>query len=157
MDATLRLEDQVCFSLYSAHLAMNRVYRRILSPLGLTYSQYLVFLVLWEGGAPSVSQLGDRLFLDSATLTPLLKRMEAAGWILRTRNPNDERQVVIALTETGRDLKNQAKDIPETIACLATPQGSSVDAAAVSAFRSELASLRDRLLETEKSAAKDSF
>ena len=91
----LGLDQQLCFALYSASLAMNKAYRDSLKPLGLTYSQYLVLLVLWEQDQRSVSDIGARLYLDSATLTPLLKRMEAAGWLLRERLSSDERVVVV--------------------------------------------------------------
>src|SRR6476661_7262412 len=95
-DALLRLDSQLCFALYSANLAMTKVYRRLLADLGLTYPQYLVMLVLWEGDGITVSSLGERLFLDSATLTPLLKRLQAAGLVLRERGLEDERQVLVS-------------------------------------------------------------
>ncbi|TWI64413.1 DNA-binding MarR family transcriptional regulator [Pseudoduganella lurida] len=106
------LDQQLCFALYSSSLAMNKLYRKLLRKLDLTYSQYLVMMVLWERDELSVSELGDKLFLDSATLTPLLKRMEAAGLLSRTRSASDERQVIIALTPAGSALREQAKDIP---------------------------------------------
>ncbi|WP_049623153.1 MarR family winged helix-turn-helix transcriptional regulator [Frateuria defendens] len=113
----LRLDGQLCFALYAASLAMNKVYRKLLRKLDLTYPQYLVMLVLWEGDELTVSQIGERLFLDSATLTPLLKRLEAAGLITRTRAAGDERQVIIALTRQGRALKAQAEAVPQGVFC----------------------------------------
>lgn len=139
-----RLDDQVCFALYSAHLAMNKLYRKLLAPLGMTYSQYLVFLVLWEGGEPSVSQIGARLFLDSATLTPLLKRMEAAGWVERRRDTRDERQVNVRLTASGMALRGPASAIPQAVFC-AAGGGQDIDADPA-AFRTGLQILRDRVL-----------
>jgi len=147
MPDLIRVDDQVCFALYSAHLAMNRLYRRLLGPLGLTYPQYLVFLVLWEGGEPSVSQIGDRLYLDSATLTPLLKRMEASGWIERRRSSVDERQVLIRLTDAGRRLQDRAADIPAQVVCAASgPEGTPVVGDPLE-FRQGLQTLRDRVLD----------
>jgi DNA-binding MarR family transcriptional regulator len=118
-NALLRLDQQLCFSLYSAQLAMTKVYRKLLTDLGLTYPQYLVMLVLWEADGVTVSQIGERLFLDSATLTPLLKRLEAAGLVQRQRAIEDERQVVISLTTAGRALKRKAGAVPEAIFCAA--------------------------------------
>lgn len=112
-----KLDEQLCFALYSTGLALNKVYRRLLTPLGLTYPQYLAMLVLWERDALSVSEIGERLYLDSATLTPLLKRMESSGLITRTRASHDERQVVIELTREGRDLKTKARSIPADLFC----------------------------------------
>jgi len=114
---TLLLDDQVCFALHSTALAMNKVYRKLLTKLDLTYSQYLVMLVLWEQDQVTLSDIGKRLFLDSATLTPLLKRLEAAGLISRVRAEHDERQVIIGLTQAGRDLKRKAREIPGQVFC----------------------------------------
>ncbi|MCI4567516.1 MarR family transcriptional regulator [Lysobacter sp. CFH 32150] len=113
--ASLELDNQLCFALYSTSLALNKVYRKLLRKLGLTYPQYLVMMVLWQRDALSVSDIGGRLFLDSATLTPLLKRLEAADLVTRTRAISDERQVVIALTPAGRALKKQASNVPITM------------------------------------------
>ena len=109
------MDRQLCFALYSASRAMTAAYRPILSELNLTYPQYLVLLVLWEQDGLSVSELGSRLFLDSGTLTPLLKRMQAAGLVTRQRAVEDERRVHIALTESSRQLKTQAAQIPGCI------------------------------------------
>jgi len=114
---SLLLDQQLCFSLYACGLAMNRIYRQQLKPLGLTYPQYLVMLVLWEGDEQSVSAIGERLQLDSATLTPLLKRMEAQELLSRTRSATDERQVIIRLSPAGLALQQQAAGIPAAILC----------------------------------------
>lgn len=111
-DDALLLDNQLCFALYSTSLAMTKAYKPLLAALGLTYPQYLVMLVLWEQDDVPVSVLGERLYLDSGTLTPLLKRLEAAGWVRRTRCAQDERRVQIALTEAGRQLKVQATPLP---------------------------------------------
>jgi len=113
----LKLDVQLCFALYSTSLAMTKLYKPLLTPLGLTYPQYLVMLVLWETDGPSVSDLGQRLNLDSGTLTPLLKRLEASGLIQRRRALSDERRVEIHLTASGRVLRDRAIAIPEQLAC----------------------------------------
>lgn len=113
----LGLDQQLCFAIYSASLAMTRLYQPLLEPLGLTYPQYLVMLVLWEHDGLTVSQIGERVMLDSGTLTPLLKRLEAAELLRRTRDTVDERRVIITLTETGRTLKRQAASVPENVMC----------------------------------------
>src|SRR5215212_1497516 len=100
-DAPLRLDNQLCFAVYSAAHAFNRVYKPLLDRLGLTYPQYLVMLVLWERDGVPVKDIGERLFLDSCPLTPLLKRLETAGLVSRTRSTEDERQVLIDLTPLG--------------------------------------------------------
>src|ERR1700731_3933331 len=103
----LMLDNQLCFAVYSTAHAFNRVYKPLLDRLGLTYPQYLVMLVLWERDDVPVKDIGERLFLDSGTLTPLLKRLEAAGLIRRTRSVDDERQVLIALTAPGQGPKEK--------------------------------------------------
>ncbi|MBC7468192.1 MAG: MarR family transcriptional regulator [Ramlibacter sp.] len=115
-DKALQLDNQLCFALYSASLAMTKLYKPLLADLGLTYPQYLVMLVLWERDALMVSELGERLFLDSGTLTPLLKRLEAAGMVSRIRALDDERRVHVTLTAAGRKLKSRASRIPACIA-----------------------------------------
>ena len=115
-DQALRLDNQLCFALYSASLAMTKLYKPLLSQLGLTYPQYLAMLVLWERDGLMVSELGERLFLDSGTLTPLLKRLEAAGLIARIRALDDERRVHVTLTAAGRKLKARAAKVPACIA-----------------------------------------
>jgi MarR family transcriptional regulator, organic hydroperoxide resistance regulator len=111
----LLLDNQLCFALYSTSLAMTKLYKPLLETLGLTYPQYLVMLVLWERDGLMVSELGERLFLDSGTLTPLLKRLESASLIARIRDMQDERRVHITLTAAGRALKTQAAEIPNCI------------------------------------------
>ncbi|HEX7642466.1 MAG TPA: MarR family transcriptional regulator [Burkholderiaceae bacterium] len=117
IDELLRLDNQFCFALYSASLAMTKTYKPFLENLNLTYPQYLVMLILWEQDNVLVKEIGERLFLDSGTLTPLLKRLEAAGLIERTRDPEDERQVRITLTKDGRALKRKAHDVPSQVLC----------------------------------------
>ena len=114
---SLRLDDQLCFAVYSASLAFNKLYRKLLAKLGLTYPQFLVMMVLWERDELTVSEIGERLALDSATLTPLLKRLEAAELITRTRAVSDERQVIIELTKAGRALKAKGLTVPNGINC----------------------------------------
>ena len=111
-DQALLLDNQLCFALYSASLAMTKLYKPLLDELGLTYPQYLAMLALWERDGLMVSELGERLFLDSGTLTPLLKRLEAAGLVARIRDVQDERRVHISLTTAGRKLKARAQKVP---------------------------------------------
>ena len=111
----LLLDNQLCFALYSASLQMTKLYKPLLEKLGLTYPQYVTMLSLWETDGVTVGALGERLFLDSGTLTPLLKRLEAAGLVTRTRNADDERQVLIRLTAKGRGLRQKAQCIPQEI------------------------------------------
>lgn len=111
----LLLDNQLCFALYSTSLAMTKLYQPLLKALGLTYPQYLVMLVLWEGDGISVSDLGERLFLDSGTLTPLLKRLQHAGLLQRQRSVADERRVQIVLTPAGRALQAQAAAVPTCV------------------------------------------
>jgi len=113
----LLLDRQLCFALYSTSLAMTKLYKPILSELGLTYPQYLVMLVLWEDETLTVSELGARLALDSGTLTPLLKRLESVGLVARKRDAQDERRVLVSLTESGRQLRQSATSIPEKMLC----------------------------------------
>jgi MarR family transcriptional regulator, organic hydroperoxide resistance regulator len=128
-----KLKQQVCFALYSASRAVTAYYRPLLEPLGLTYPQYVVMLVLWERGETSVKELGTELMLDSGTLSPLLKRLEAAGLVTRRRDPADERSVLIALTRSGDELGRAAADVPVRVA------------AASGLAPRELAELRDTL------------
>ena len=131
--SSLLLGEQLCFALYSTMAAMNKVYHKLLRELGVTYPQYLVLLVLWERDGLMVSEIGERLFLDSATLTPLLKRMEAAGLLQRARAKDDERQVIVSLTGRGRELKRRAAAVPDGVFC------------ATECTPDELASIRDHL------------
>lgn len=107
-DDPLPLDDQLCYAIYSAGMAIQRIYKPLLDDLGLTYPQYLVLNVLWREDKLTVGSIAERLALESSTLTPLLKRLEAAGHLSRTRNPANERQVVVALTDTGRELRSRA-------------------------------------------------
>jgi len=139
-DLPLLLGNQLCFAVYSTAHAFNRFYKPLLDRLGLTYPQYLVMLVLWEQDGMSVKEIGERLFLDSGTLTPLLKRMEAAGLVKRTRSREDERQVIVALTAQGEGLKEKARSLPLSI--LAASQCS---VAELVALKNEVEALRDKL------------
>ncbi|MGW0605322.1 MarR family winged helix-turn-helix transcriptional regulator [Streptomyces sp. NPDC002644] len=116
LDDALLLDSQICFSLNAASRAFTAVYRVVLKDLGLTYPQYLVMLVLWEEGATPVKSLGERLRLDSGTLSPLLKRLEAAGLVHRRRSAADERSVHIHLTPEGAALRDRARQVPHRIA-----------------------------------------
>ena len=138
-----QLDQQLCFALYSTSLAMNKLYRKLLRKLDLTYSQYLVMMVLWERDEQTVSDLGEKLFLDSATLTPLLKRMEQAELVTRTRSASDERQVIIALSERGSALREQAKAIP---ACVLEATGCKLDQ--VVGLKGQLDDLRGQLVKS---------
>ena len=111
----LALDNQLCFAVYSVGLAFNRLYKPMLDAMNLTYPQYLVMMALWQQDGQLVGELADRLFLESSTLTPLLKRLETTGYVTRQRNPDDERQVRIRLTENGRALQQQAMACPTTI------------------------------------------
>lgn len=137
-----QLDGQLCFALYSANLAMNKVYRKQLAALLLTYPQYLVMLVLWERDGLTVSELGEQLYLDSATLTPLLKRLQQSGLVSRTRSAKDERQVMIRLTEEGRTLQQKARAIPENMRC-----ATQCDDSTLQAMKQQLEYLRARLIE----------
>ncbi|MEQ8380423.1 MarR family winged helix-turn-helix transcriptional regulator [Parvibaculum sp.] len=129
----LGLDNQLCFALYSSSLLMTKLYKPLLAEIGLTYPQYLAMLALWEEDGVTVSRLGERLYLDSGTLTPLLKRLETAELVTRERNEKDERQVLVRLTPAGKALKRQAAGIPKKVA---VASGMSLD---------EILSLRKRL------------
>ena len=139
-DQLLRLDNQICFAVYSAAHAFNRVYKPLLDRLGLTYPQYLVMLTLWERDGVPLKDIGERLFLDSGTLTPLLKRLETAGLVKRTRSTEDERQVLIALTAQGHALKEKARNVPQSIL-----EASDCSVGELVALKSEIVALRDRL------------
>ena len=136
----LRLDQQICLSLNAASRAFGGVYRVLLKDLGLTYPQYLVMLVLWERDDVPVKDIGERLFLDSGTLTPLLKRLEAAHLVKRTRSSEDERQVLIALTAQGHALKDKARSVPQSILA-----ASDCTVPELVAMKDEIVALRDRL------------
>ncbi|MDR5775998.1 MULTISPECIES: MarR family winged helix-turn-helix transcriptional regulator [unclassified Caballeronia] len=141
-DFPLELDQQICFALYSTSLAMTKTYKPMLDKLGLTYPQYLAMLVLWESDNLTVKEIAARLSLDSATLTPLLKRLEAQGYVERMRGVEDERQVHVRLTAQGRSLRQSARAIPPEIFCAA---GSDVDE--LVRLRSDLVRLRASLNE----------
>jgi MarR family transcriptional regulator, organic hydroperoxide resistance regulator len=139
----LALDNQFCFALYSASLAMTKTYKPFLDKIGLTYPQYLVMLVLWQQDDILVKAIGEKLFLDSGTLTPLLKRLEASSLIARTRDETDERQVRITLTKEGRALKKKAQCIPQQVLCASgQPQE------ALERLRAQLSAIRNDLART---------
>lgn len=140
--ATLQLDNQVCFALYSASLAMTKLYKPLLDAIGLTYPQYLVMLVLWERDERNVSDICNQLYLETATLTPLLKRLEARGLVNRRRSPSDERQVIVSLSEAGRALYAQVQHIP---GCMSEALSCSQDD--IVALRKQLLTLRDALFQ----------
>lgn len=109
------LEGQLCFSLYAASIAVNRTYKPILDGLGLTYPQYLVLSTLWEEDGLAISAVAERLSLESSTITPLVKRLEAAGFLTRLRNPKDERQVLVSLTDKGRSMQKKTACLTQTL------------------------------------------
>lgn len=143
----LKLNDFLCFAIYSASHAFSRVYKPMLDQLKLTYPQYLVMVALWETDDQTVGALGDRLSLESNTLTPLLKRLEVAGYVRRERDPRDERQVRVSLTAAGRDLRAEAETVP---ACILEASG--LDAADLGRLRQQITALRGAL-ETYSSKA----
>ncbi len=144
----LAVDHQLCFALYSTSLAMTRLYKPLLDPLGLTYPQYLVMLVLWEGDGVSVSQVGERLALDSGTLTPLLKRLEAQGLVQRLRDTADERRVLLQLTAAGRALQARAVQVPQTVAAAS---GCTLDELA--GLTARLKTLRESIIRSTPRAA----
>ncbi|WP_414165973.1 MarR family winged helix-turn-helix transcriptional regulator [Superficieibacter sp. BNK-5] len=139
-DSPLHLDNQLCFALYSTNLALHKLYRQLLAPLNLTYPQYLVMLVLWERDDITVSEIGEKLFLDSATLTPLLKRLEVAGLLQRQRSHQDERQVRVTLSENGRQLEQEAQNIPDSVGCALA-----CDTDSLATLKQQLEDLREQL------------
>ena len=140
MAKSLRLDDQLCFSIYAASHAFTRFYKPLLEPLGLTYPQYLVLLTLWESDGLPLKAIGERLGLDSGTLTPLLRRMEEAGLLTRRRDAADERQVVVRLSTKGKRLEAKAAAFPQQIGAAASCSGAELQALTRLMFR-----LRDDL------------
>lgn len=138
---TVKLDDFLCFAIYSANHALNRVYKPLLDEIGLTYTQYIAMVTLWEQDDRTVGSLGEKLFLESSTLTPVLKRLEGLGLIARTRDKTDERQVRVQLTATGRALQARAKAIPP---CILDASGLEVEELA--RLKGEIATLRSSLL-----------
>jgi MarR family transcriptional regulator, organic hydroperoxide resistance regulator len=135
------VDDFLCFAIYSAGHAFNRVYKPLLEALGLTYPQYLVMVSLWAEDDQTVGSLGEKLFLESSTLTPLLKRLEGMGYLTRNRSPVDERQVRVRLTKAGAALRAKARDIPE---CILETTGLSADA--MRRLQAEISAVRESLL-----------
>lgn len=144
-----RLDDQLCFALYAASRAMVRSYGPLLKELGLTYPQLLVMMVLWEQDDLSVSQLGERLRLDSGTLTPLLKRMEKQGLVSRQRDPADERRVRVTLTQQGRDLSGPASRLHHALFCRLQELSGDSGASEVTGLRDALHALTEALGDAE--------
>ena len=140
MTKSLKLDDQLCFSIYAASHAFTRFYKPLLEPLGLTYPQYLVLLTLWESDGLPLKSIGARLGLDSGTLTPLLKRMEEAGLLTRLRDKADERQVIVRLTARGKRLETKAAAFPQRIGAASSCSGTELQALTRLMFR-----LRDDL------------
>jgi len=140
MQNPLSLDKQLCFAIYAAGHAFTRFYKPRLDALHLTYPQYLVFLVLWEQDGPTVKELGEKLFLDSGTITPLVKRLEARGLVMRRRDKDDERQVRVLLTAEGKALREQAQAVP-----LAVMGATELDGEAMGQLKAELDRLRERL------------
>lgn len=116
-DESLKLSNQLCFSIYACSKEIIKLYKPYLDELGLTYTQYITMLVLWEENNISVKNLGERLFLDSGTLTPLLKKLEKMGIISRNRSESDERVMIVSLTDDGKKLKEKAKEVPYKVFC----------------------------------------
>ncbi|NEV77743.1 MarR family transcriptional regulator [Rhodopseudomonas sp. BR0C11] len=137
-----KLENQLCFALYSTLLGVNKVYRGLLREFDLTYPQYLVMLVLWERDQINVSEICEQLYLETTTLTPLLKRLEARGLVSRRRSAEDERQVIVSLTDEGRSLRLQLKHVPD---CLGAAMGGSLDE--IVELRNKLTKLRANLFQ----------
>ena len=138
--SALLLDNQLCFALYSASLAMTKRYKPLLAQLGLTYPQYLAMLVLWEQDGITVSELGERLCLDSGTLTPLLKRLEASHLLLRGRDAQDERRVRLTLTAQGHTLREAAETVPASVL-----QSTQCPLPELVSLTAQLQRLRDRL------------
>ena len=139
-DDLLQLEKFLCFSIYSAGHAFNRVYKPLLDNLGLTYPQYLVMVTLWQEDNQSVRSIGSKLYLESSTLTPLLKRLEASGLVSRKRDPEDERSVRVSLTEAGKDLRNKAEEVPP---CILEATGLDIETA--KRLNRDLRTMRDQM------------
>ena len=136
----LPLDDHLCFSLYAASIAVNRTYKPLLDQLGLTYPQYLVLSALWEDDGLMVSEIAGRLWLEPSTVTPLVKRLEVAGLLTRNRNPKDERQVNVRLTDKGRDLRGDAQCLTARLL-----EKSGLKPEQLIALNRQVANLRDRL------------
>jgi DNA-binding MarR family transcriptional regulator len=134
------LDDQICYAIYSAGIAIQRIYKPLLDELGLTYPQYLVMNVLWREDSQTVGAIAEHLALEPSTLTPLLKRLETSGFVTRTRNPENERQVVIALAEAGRGLRARAGCLGQALL-----EASGRSSAELGQMKSEIKALRDAI------------
>ena len=143
----LPLDAQLCFAMYSANIAINRVYRPVLEQLGLTYPQYLVMSALWQQDAQTVGAIAERLALESSTITPLVKRLETAGFLNRERNPEDERQVIVTLSPKGRALHRESKCLSETLL-----ERSGLPPAELVRLNAEIGALRDALVRNSQDA-----
>lgn len=141
MHSAQKLSNQLCFAAYSFAHVLNRAYKPLLEPFGLTYPQYLVMLVLWESDDLAVKEIGERLMLDSGTLTPLLKRLEATGYVVRRRASHDERQVIISLTDDGRALAKKAEGVPMNLGC-----AMGGDFGEIAELRERINAMRDRVM-----------
>ena len=146
-DSVLKLDNQLCFAVYACAREMTKLYAPLLKELGLTYTQYIAMLALWERDGVSVKELGRRLYLDSGTLTPLLKKLEKSGLVRRTRDPRDERSVVVTLTPAGEALRQPAERIPARLACMAGVSPEEADA-----LRRDITDLLRRVHEHSKGA-----
>ena len=140
-DDQLKLGQFLCFAVYSASHAFNRVYKPLLEKLGLTYPQYLVMVILWEEDGQTVGRIAERLYLESSTLTPLLKRLENAGYLRRERDASDERQVRVRLTPRGREIQAEATDFPK---CIVEASGQNLET--LQKLQKEISALRDALM-----------
>ncbi|NDL61188.1 MarR family winged helix-turn-helix transcriptional regulator [Acerihabitans arboris] len=136
-----RLAEQLCYSIYSTAIAIKRLYKPMLDAMGVTYPQYLVLNVLWERGKQSIGGIGETLALETSTLTPLLKRLEAEGFIERVRNPEDERQVMISITDKGKGLEDKSSCLSETLFCSA-----GLELAQLQRLNQEIIRLRDNIV-----------
>lgn len=144
----LPLDAQLCFAMYSANIAINRVYRPVLDQLGVTYPQYLVLSVLWEKDGQAIGAIADRLSLESSTITPLVKRLEAAGFLQRQRNPADEREVIVTLSPKGKSLHQKSKCLIETLL-----DRSELSVADIVRLNTEISALRDTLVKNAQKPA----
>lgn len=144
-DQVLKLDNQLCFAIYACSREITALYRPLLDRFGITYPQYLALLVLWEDGVSTVKQLGERLYLDSGTLTPMLKRMESLGLVTRQRAQDDERKVMVMLTDKGKALEKEAYCVPETLAA-----GSGLSKQQFEDLLSQFKQLRDHVHEQNR-------
>lgn len=148
LEETDKLADFLCFSIYSANLAFSRVYKPVLEQLGLTYPQYITLISLWEEDQQTVKGLSDKLFLEPSTMTPMLKRLEAMGYLTRTRGVEDERIVRVSLTETGRHLREKGIPFGEV-----TMNATCLDPKEFGLLQKAISNLRDNLMKSSKAEA----